>query len=104
MKTRMTALALLVATLLIRRNAAPERHHATSRDRAACHAGGRWREAERAAADFLLAQRAAIDEDAAAGQYVNPPTWSGNDPRRPDGAAARAELARAVPRDWRADA
>jgi hypothetical protein len=34
MKTRMTAMALLVATMAIRRNAAPDGHHATSGGRA----------------------------------------------------------------------
>jgi hypothetical protein len=34
MKTRMTAMALLDATMAIRRYAAPERHHATSGARA----------------------------------------------------------------------
>jgi hypothetical protein len=39
MKTRMTAKALLVATMVIRRNAAPEKHHAISGGRAARHSG-----------------------------------------------------------------
>jgi hypothetical protein len=58
---------------------------------------------------FLLAQRTAIDEGVAAGQIVIPPTWSGNDLRPPEGAAASEEhqppeRALAIPTDWRADA
>ena len=55
-----------------------------------------------------MAQQAAIDEDAEARQDVTLPTWSGNGPRRLEGAAASAErrsteFAPAASTDWHAD-
>jgi hypothetical protein len=57
---------------------------------------------------FLLVQVAAILKDREANQVVTPTTWSGNDLRRFESAAASeerlsTELALAVPTDWHAD-
>ena len=60
------------------------------------------------AADFLLAQQAAIDEEAKASQAVTLPTRSGNGVHFHAGAATSnacqsMELDLAVPTDWRTD-